>query len=363
MDAARQALRFSIPGSVLVLTTLGLVIGELAMVGVPPDHVTGPVQENVAAVVGILSVIPIGFITYQMYYLGVRPFVWLHLWPIQKRRRPRIDRGASVLSVFSESELATIRQLYDLVEFGGKSDPRREVVEVEAIENPVERENEHENLTYRERRILDASTRGTISISRQDRLDASKGLKKLLRRMGGALGIREMSPEFIERWPFDAGSPAPDEEWDRAKDFYEHRWRTNWDVVVALVEAAAGYPDTGSIKGEYTILTDLYHALGACRTACALSFSIATVSIGLYTLVAHIDLILGLEAMAIGFAFCLSLWLLFNYSRRQTWRAAAQMMRHGFRRLINRHPEFLAPVPIDPLSGRERPSRSRLGEW
>jgi hypothetical protein len=362
MDAARQALRFSIPGSVLVLMTLGLVIGELAFLEIPPRTVTEPVQENVAALVGILSVIPIGFMTYQVYYLGVRPFVWLRPRGIQKRRRPRIDRGAAVLRVFSDSELDSVRDLYDLFKFGAKDDPRREVDLVNEIDDPVERENERDDLALRERRILDADIPGTISVARQDRLDASRWLKKLLRRLGGTLGVRELSPEFIHRWPFNEGSPTPVEEWERAKEFYELRWRTNWDVVVALVEAAAAYPDTGSIKGEYTILTDLYHALGACRTACALAFWISSVSIGIYTLTAHANAAKGLGAIGLGLIFCVSLWLLLNYSRHQTWRAAAQMMRHGFRRLIKRHPEFLASVPIDQQSGRERSWRSRIAE-
>lgn len=356
MDAARQALRFSIPGSVLVLLTFSLILGELALQEVPPSEVTGAVQENIAALVGILSVIPIGFITYQIYYLGVRPLVWTRLWPWQ-RRRPRIDRGAGVLSVFSTAELEKIRRLYGLVEFGGEDDLRKKWWNTQKPSN----EREFEELYECERTILDADIRGTISVSRQDRLDASNGPKWLIRWAGGKLGIRELAPEFIERWPFK-DAPTPKEEWRQAAAFYKRRWRTNWDIVVALVEAAAEYPDTASIKAEYTILSDLYHALGACRTACSLAFALSTMTLILCVLIGDFDPWRMAVGIGLSFLLCSGLWLLLNHSRRQTWKAASKMMRHGFRRLMNRHPEFLTPVPIHRSSGKRRFWPARLRE-
>jgi hypothetical protein len=355
MDAARQALRFSIPGSVLVLLTFGLVVASLALQEVHPADVLGPVNENVAALVGVLAVIPIGFLTYQAYYLGVRPIVWTSRLP-RVRARPRIDRGASILSSFYPAELEKIRQLYDLVEFGGTDDPRR----IWSQSTPLDADEE-ERISALERQILDATTKGTISVSRQDRLQASKGLKHLIRWIGGRLGMRELAPEFINRWPFNT-APNSDEEWKQARDFYELRWRTNWDLVVALIEAAAEYPDTASIKFEYTTLSDLYHALGACRTACSLAFSISAITTIAYVVIAGGHLGWLAVTISLSFVMCLGLWLLLNHSRRQTWRAASKMIRHGFRRLINRHPEFLTPVPIDPVSRKRRALFSRLRE-
>jgi hypothetical protein len=324
-----------------------LVLGSLAAQGVPPGEILKTINESAAALVGILAVIPIGFMTYQAYYLGVRPIVWTsRIWGIRRiwgsRARPRIDRGANVLSVFTEAELGKIRQLYGLVEFGGEDDLRRKWIEQEPADG-----EESDELLDCERRILDAKIRGTIPIARQDRLENSKWPKRMMRWVAGRLGMRELAPDFIERWPFNTAG-SPDEEWEQAKAFYELRWRTNWDLLVALIEAAGEYPDTASIKHEYTILSDLYHALGACRTACSLAFSASAVTIMLYLPIA--DGNPGWAAVAIGasFAICLGLWLLLNHSRRQTWRAASQMVRHCFRRLVNRHPEFLAPGAIDP---------------
>lgn len=353
MDAARQALRFSIPGSVLVLLTFGLVLGNLALQDVNPGDVLGPVNENVASLAGVLAVIPIGFMTYQAYYLGVRPIVWTSR--IQPRARPRIDRGAEILSAFEPDELAKIRQLYDLIEFGGPDDPRRDLGAKDRAQLSAA---EAERLLNKEKRILDAELRGTIPVARRDRLDASKGIKWAIRWLGGQLRMRELSPEFIQRWPFDQ-APDPDQEWEQAKAFYELRWRTNWDLAVALIEAAAEYPDTASIKHEYTILSDLYHALGACRTACSLAFWVTLLITMAYVLIASGDFWCAAFTLGIGAGICLGLWLLLNHSRQQTWRAASKMIRHGFRRLINRHPDFLTPVAIEPVSLGAR-SRERL---
>lgn len=356
MDAARQALRFSIPGSVLVLLSFGLVLASLALQEVAASSILIPVNENVAALVGVLAVIPIGFLTYQAYYLGVRPIVWTSRLP-RLRARPRIDRGAGILYAFSTAEQTKIRQLYDLIEFGGNDDPRRGWEN----EKPADA-RKAEELAEGERLILDAEISGTISISRKDRLEHSKGLKKLVRWIAGHLGMRELAPEFINRWPFNT-APDPEEEWKRARAFYELRWRTNWDLVVALIEAAAEYPDTASIKHEYTTLSDLYHALGACRTACSLAFSISALTTISYVLIAGGNVYWLLASLAASFAVCLGLWLLLNHSRRQTWRAASRMIRHGFRRLVNRHPEFLTAAPIDPVSRQRRSPISRLREF
>jgi len=357
MDAARQALRFSIPGSVLVLLSFGMVIASLALQGVAPSSILIPINENVAALVGVLAVIPIGFLTYQAYYLGVRPIVWTsRLLPW--RARPRFDRGADILSVFSEPEQAKVRDLYELIEFGSEEDPRWGWEHRKPSDA-----RKAEKLAEDERLILDAELRGTISISRQDRLEHSKGLKKLVRWIAGHLGMRELAPEFIDRWPFNTPPKTPKEEWEQARAFYELRWRTNWDLVVALIEAAAEYPDTASIKHEYTILSDLYHALGACRTACSLAFWISALTTISYVLIAHGNPWWLGFALASSFAVCLGLWLLLNHSRKQTWRAASKMIRHGFRRLMKRHPEFLTAAPIDPVSRRRRSPISRLREF
>jgi hypothetical protein len=131
-----------------------------------------------------------------------------------------------------------------------------------------------------------------------------------------------------------------------AAAFYNKRWRTNWDVLGALVEAAAKYEDAASLRLEYVILTDIYHSLGACRTACAMAWSISTLVVITYVVAGAGSAVTGLITIGLTGVAGLGLWLLLNQTRRQTWKAAQKLLQMGFRRLMVRHPDFLFAGPV-----------------
>jgi hypothetical protein len=290
MDAARQVLRFSIPGSLLLLLSTALVVVGRLIQGEHLANIAAALGEDMAAVVAIASAIPVGFLVYQIYYLGVRPFVWLRFHPWQ-RRWPRIDRGARVLSQLGPEALGRLEATYGLAGQGEALDADKEVTILSA--NPI----------------------------------------------WGRLGVQRLDPEYIARWALPGR--GEEEAYHLALEAYGDRWRLNWDLLGALVEASSEYSDTRSLKVEYLILTDIYHSLGACRTACSMAWVLSTAIVATYVADGHGDPIRGLASIAVGLLASIALWLVLNQTRRQTWKAAERMLGFGFRRLIARGDDFL----------------------
>jgi hypothetical protein len=294
VDAARQVLRFSIPGSILLLMTTGLLIGGRLLQGETLAQVIGALAQGVAAAIAILAAIPVGFLVYQVYYLGVRPFVWLRFYPGQ-RRWPRVDRGARVLMQLGYDGLQKLEATYGLEQHGEHLDAEREATTLSR--NPL----------------------------------------------AARLGVQALDPAYIDRWRAPGG--AEKAAYKAACAAYDDRWRLNWDLLGALVEASSQYEDTSTLKVEYLILTDVYHALGACRTACTMAWTISTLVVIAYLADGHGRVLPGTVAIVAGMLLCLTLWLILNQTRRQTWKAAERMLGFGFRRLLGRDPDFLNPGP------------------
>lgn len=291
MDAARQVLRFSIPGSLLLLLSTGLVVLGRLIQGEPLTEIGGVLGGDGAAVIAIVSAIPVGFFVYQIYYLGVRPFVWLRFHPWQ-RRWPRVDRGGRVLSQLGPDNLSRLERIYGLEDQGEVLDAEKEVTDLSC--NPL----------------------------------------------WSRLGVQRLDPDYVARWARPGLSDA--QVYQAAADAYADRWRLNWDLLGALVEASSEYEDTRSLKVEYLILTDIYHSLGACRTACSIAWSASTAIVIAYVADGNGDLVRGLVSIGAALLTAVSLWLILNQTRRQTWKAAERMLGFGFRRLAGRNEDFLS---------------------
>lgn len=73
MDNARQVVRWSIPGFVLVLELVGFAAAfRLAEGADPLDVIAG--FDTTGAVIGLLAGVPTGFLLYQLYFRNYKPF-------------------------------------------------------------------------------------------------------------------------------------------------------------------------------------------------------------------------------------------------------------------------------------------------
>ena len=275
MDAARQVLRFSIPGSITLLLTAGLLgLGRLLQ-GDPLEGIAASVADNMGGLVPVLATIPVGFVVYQVYYSTYRPFVWP--WP-GPGRGPwiRIDRGAQVLSALSAGQRAAVADLFEVE------------LSLEPAAEPVR-----------------------------------SGVGRRLR----ALELRD-DYRFMHEDP---------------EGHYRRRWRTNWDVMRVLVEISDGSDVGAVIKAEYTILSDLYHALGACRTGVQVAWGVSLIiSLG-YVLEGNGELSDAMAAAALGGVPSALLAWIFHRTRGQTWMSAQAALKLGLVGLFKRRPDLLEP--------------------
>jgi hypothetical protein len=281
MDAARQVLRFSIPGAVLLLNGMLCFMIYRRLQGVGFDETSSLLRANVEPLVGVLATIPVGFVVYQAYYFNYGPSVsvWPLPWPT---RLVRTDRACQVLghlpaAVVDQLALAFGLRL-DLTEaYERVPDPGRWFI------HPVEK--------------------------------AIHWLY-LLRLCPG--------------WGEAASGADP-------VAAYSRRWHNNWDILRGMVEIAASLPGANHVKEEYITLSDLFHALGAARTAVSLSwlaaFVLALTHVGR---LAESPIESGLGLLLIT-ALSMTLWVIFHFARRRTWKSAASSLRLALRWLLHRN--------------------------
>lgn len=316
MDAARQVLRFSIPGSVLLLLTYSFIIGGRLLQHDSLDNIAQAVNQNVAGIVAILASIPVGFILYQFYYLSFQPFV--RVGSRFGRRWPRIDRGARVLSILDVDELTAVNRLFG-VSHATALEGRDEMVDAPPV---VDRSTEVNPIS--------AEVSGTI--------DAKNWPEYF--------GVQRLSPSFLSDWSdIDPDSPFKDmDAYKKAAVAYEERWYDNWDVLRAMLEAAVDFPGGSELKSEYVVLSDVYHALGACRTACSVAWlsSAVVVAVCLFT-DPGTDLLRSILSIVLAGGVSSLLWLVLNQTRRQTWKSAEKSLVYGLRYFLTRNPGFLEP--------------------
>jgi hypothetical protein len=285
MDSARQALRWSIPGLVFVLE-LGAfgAIWQLVNGGNPANMVDriGPTT----ALATLLAGVPIGFLLYQLYYRNYRPYGWsflLLLGFLLKLRRGwstawaywrfvRRDRGAEIL-----------RHYFAM---GGHPN----LIKRSWGKKPLLTGADDERIS--EVTKLEALVGG-------DRPSASKVL-----RLRTALHENCVATE-----------PIVCRECRKA---YTTRFRWSWAVIMAMLDYSSSRPEGAAIKAEYAAGSDIYHALGAARTAIA---SAAVGSIG-YRFVFHV--VLGPDGGLVGFLIAAALVVVLAYAQYQVIHSARE---------------------------------------
>ncbi len=278
MDTARQVLRFSIPGSVTLMLILGFIVTGRLLQGDSWEGVGSAIAGNVSAVAVIVAAIPLGFVIYQVYYATYRAVVWP--W----RPRP-LKSGTRWVRIDRGAQV--LSRL-----------PSEQLERVEAL------------------------------------FGVELDLEPILRREETWLGRRahayRLRDEFVAQG-----------KGDDAYERYRLRWQENWNIVRALVEVSDGGDSLGALKSEYTTLSDIYHALGACRAGVQLAGVVSIATCLLYAL--NGDIATSIAMAAITLVTTLALFWVFHRTRGHTWVSAQESLKLGLTALFKRRPELLGP--------------------
>lgn len=212
MDSGRQIVRWSIPGYVFVINILVLAALWAAVLEgrslFPAIAAIGGAGVVAVAVGGV----PVGFLIYQLYYFRYKAYGGLP--PFRFYRR---DRGARILAEY--------RRL-------GGSD------EVLAW---VDGEPDPHHITQR--------------LAVNPRL---KRVALVLLRPTQHLAGCQYHKQILRSQPINCRE---------CRRLYSKRFALNWTTVQSLIDYASASEERAWIKSEYTVGSDLYHALGAARTA------------------------------------------------------------------------------------------------
>lgn len=280
MDAARQVLRFSIPGAVLLLNGMICFMIYRRIQGVGFDVTSALLRANVEPLVGVLATIPVGFVIYQVYYFNYGPKVrvWLLPWTTDL---VRIDRACQVLGRLPE---ATVKQL------------------AQAFVLPLD-----------------------LSVAYERVPSPEHWYRHPVQQVLHWLRFLRLDPDW----------EPPDGSEDRVTA-YKERWHHNWDVLRGMLEISSSLPGAEHVREEYTTLSDLFHALGAARTAISVSWLGALVLALSHTGRIADQPFASFIGIVLITALSTILWVIFHIARRRTWKSASSSLRLALRWLLNR---------------------------
>ena len=287
MNAARQVLRFSIPGAVLVLWILTCFAVYKRFQGVDVFSSAALVRENIGALLVLLVTVPVGFIVYQIYYFTYGPI--FNLWPFRwSGRLVRVDRGAAVLHGLSGPRLQALGSAFE--------------VKLDVVHAHV--------------RVPDP---GPWKAFREENPWYRYPVEKVFHWL--------QLVELTKDWKDSHAKQG-------IRKAYTRRWHHNWDALRGLIDIAGSYPRSSHIKHEYTIFSDVYHSLGATRTAVALAWgSIVAVSL---THVGRLEdkPLASLAGLALITAMSFAVSTVLHVARLRTWGSAASSLRFALRWLL-----------------------------
>jgi hypothetical protein len=301
MGAARQILRYSIPGSIVLLHGIACFLIYRRIQGVSFAASSMVLDESIGALVAILAAIPIGFVVYQAYYFSYSPLI--RLWPQPwKGRLIRPDRGSEILATLEQPQLDALGAIFE--------------------SHPLD-----------------------VSKSNQPVQEPEGGKGRIVHWFMVRLGVQELTPNWHE-------SILEDERRGRA---YSTRWHANWNVVRAILDIASSTKGGRQIKEEYTTLSDIYHALGAARTAFLFSFFGVTV-LAAFSYERFFDHpFRSLVGLVVIFVLTAGFYVILHMARVRTWQTASATLQLGFR--------WFFWVHVDSLVGETRKGKSPDESW
>lgn len=99
-------------------------------------------------------------------------------------------------------------------------------------------------------------------------------------RLLGRFGPESMHVLKLARKLHEDCSAAEPTNCKYCRELYGTRFRANWSIVMAMIDYASSTQQGSVIRPEYACISDIYHALGAARTAIATA-SIAVIGLNI----------------------------------------------------------------------------------
>lgn len=281
MDTARQVIRWSIPGSILMLTAFLINLLSIAWEKIVQGHSDLKLDVSAPEVALItLASIPVGYLAYQFYYFRDG----------RVRRFPAsvvpVDRAYSIL------RLLAISGLIASIERVGTSVPQ------EWLQN------------------------GPPPLQKKQRSVSTKLGKWPSSHLPGRLGVavERLAIEHDRRNAFDrvfsifkSGESFYVARRKQRNEFYENTKRHSGILRTLLAVHASSDPGK-AVVAEYTNLSDLYHGLGATRTALGLGVPVGLIFV---LATAQRSVAGALVATGLGGVVALYVWVLADRNRSE----------------------------------------------
>lgn len=380
MDAARQVVRWSIPGALFLLfVTSAQFVIEFAW-EVPRRQVFENVGAPTAFLIAAAS-IPIGFVLWIVYYVTYQP-VRFRILRTLTLLQPIVadDRGGRVLS--SLSSLPT-----EFAELAARFGVRHWGLTVEKIDRDDGSEIS----------ALDRTDYAYYEVQRDQDGNSDNTLLFTVGELGGTWGRLLRPFHLLQLRPAGDGAPhrfawvsatAQTTGANLSQRFHEHRTqrrearirrnralaaysrfsRKNWSLVHALVCDLNDSDPNGRIKTEYETHLDLYHALGVVRVSCAAAWlTFVGYNLGTHWTDSTNSLGRTSAAFLATFIALAIVWLLAHLNRRDTLVGVEHFLQMSLFHATHGHIDIdlrgfeRGPV-ADALNGDPRASGRRIGD-
>ena len=329
VDAGRQLFRYSIPGSTFLLAVAIYTFAYRLAWGQSLSGATKAIGDALPTVLALASAVPLGFLLYQAYHFRYAPLALPRLSSAFNTQFVTRDRGAGVLSGIRKEDRQRLRHLLG-VRLDVRSDPRENV------------------FVHKSKRRL-AKWLGLLELDeaaiKSNYPDADSDLHPVR-----ATGLEPRVTSAREAPEYGAESSD-----DAAACIYAMNWHENWNVLRAVLNAVNAKHPNSELKREYTTLSDIYHALGASRTAVAAAWGLAVV----YNVTAHPERVadhLWQTAVATGIVTAvtaITAGVVLHRTRVKTQHTAEHTLRLGLRWFLASHPEV-----FDSLHTERPPART-----
>ena len=315
MDAARQVVRWSIPGSLFLLLGVSTIAALQLTWGVPAKSVLGIGKASSALlIIAPFASIPIGFVVWIVYYVGYQPVRWHLLSRLLRQPIVALDRGGFILAKMSEAGpdvLELCRQ------FNGD---KWEISAVPLVTPPLRTrwpkeafiaESEPKTITYHFFNPSDPDFRDPTPLFT---VGQWSGKRRTVSKLLNPLHILTLTPAPSTE---NGGSVEARRASKALTDEYRKFCKQNWTLVNSIVTSSSRTDPNGSLQKEFTESMDIYHSLGTVRTSATLAGLFTTIYVmGLHFV--RLEQIRTWIAITVLYSFLAVFWWLAHSNRRDS---------------------------------------------
>lgn len=342
MTSSRYILRYSVPGAIFMLALAATYVLMRLGQNFPPASENVGLYDavrpltNLSPILAVAAALPLGFGCYQLYYRLYRP------------ERPfglvRANRGYEVIRHLSDDQRRALASIFRT-----------------SLAPPVEFLREHQkrlvNCGYGEM-LEDPFSCPAVRVKSTWWPHPMLGWFELvppLRVPGHAVDeATTKSEELADHPAADIAGVLDDFDetpWDRddlasARALYALRWRAHQRIAAIILDAVTMAERTETIRQQWTDVTDIFHALGAARTAVVAGTSTGLVVTVLQFLLGRAQNSIGAvtTALVVGIVMCLLTFLgvlVLNNARCHAYQRSTERLGFGLRAALTAHPEIL----------------------